>query len=173
MRLVTNQVVTGVAAIGSHRVRAAVFNADQEAYAQITGALPSAVNEGEYSVYARITDPGAAGMVDGYAFSLQPVVWRLHEFTNGVCTVLAEGPWPLSGGMLPFLHVQSKSLTIAVNEYLWLRCEGTTIQGFVTDLTIDKEVFTVTDAAHNNAGQIGIRVRTGGSAWDNFGGGNL
>jgi len=157
LRIVSERVTVSAGAIGGHSYWTPSFNADQEAYARIDGVLPTATNEGEYSVYARLTDPGVAGGSDGYAFQLAPVTWRLIEFTNGVCTTLASGP----------------SSVFAVGDYMWLRCEGTTIAGYVTDLIDATQLFSVNDSAHNNAGNIGIRVRTGSMFWDDFGGGAI
>lgn len=103
LRIVANRVTVTAGAIGGHSYWTPSFNADQEAYARIDGVLPTATNEGEYSVYARLTDPGVAGGSDGYAFQLEPVRWRLVEFTNGVCTTLASGP----------------SSAFAVGDYMW------------------------------------------------------
>jgi len=170
LALVSNE-ATRIGFIGCHSYWTTSFNADQESYARISAFVPT--GETELSLYARMTDPGVANGSDGYAFHLQATTWRLTEFTNGVCTTLVSGPWPLSGGLLPLIHVDAAALNFTVGIYLWLRCEGTTIAGYTTDLLGSVQVFSVTDSAHNNAGNIGIRVRADAMAWDDFGGGNL
>lgn len=132
------------------------FLPDQEVFATLA-VLPGAGDNME--LHARASNPGASAV----SYYLQ--------FKGGAPQQLAL-IWRDSGGVGHGLASDTATTWVA-GDKMWLRCSGTTIEGYRYNGTTWSLLLQVTDSNVTGAGYIGATIDASVARFDDFGGGTL